>query len=413
MPLLRSKFVNIFLDYSFFIFYAPYIIASYLFNRAGYSFIPNALLILIYVTTIIRIIIRKQKLLNTCTCFVLCLLPFVAISSILSVTIPYKFLILLANMVCAYFACQNIDCNIKSFITFRAFFCSFTLLVMIFYYFLYNRNVFAIRELGRDGFFLNQDGFSSFGADVFICSALLLKYAMFSKKQFYIRLVFFTFLLFSMSLGIATIFFTDRLGGLIRIIIFLILYFYYSFRKRKVFLLVISLSIIIFLILFFSIDLSSLPSVNRIKILVVQLFNTRKNYDSSIRIRVIMLLRDIRYAFSYPIFGPGYNKYLDINTDYGHNAFACVSNSFGLMSILLYLIIIILIIVQCKKQNFIGKDIIICYFLMSTLFSWVYGMAFSDRNYYFIFGSVIYATFKNSSFENKISKMIKIKWRKN
>ena len=372
-----------------------YFFSKIVFDRPSYTIIQNVALIVVFTLSIFKCVLyceyRDFQL----------LIPLVAIlflsvvSNLFSLTFSYDFFILFLIACSSYYLAKSFNNKFKWEIIIGTYVVGFTLgmLVILFYY---RNTLFSSTALGFDQHFLNMDGLG-FSLASLSCLSFVLGMFLLKKKEKTLSVVCFVDSFFAL----VSSFKTYRIGCIIFLILFYLIFgLKFVFRKSK-----IAFTSILFTIFVIGLLILVIPSeitiINRIKLSLLQPFNFDLILDESVRERTFLLSSNFILSIMCPLIGIGYNRYFDISNTGSHSAFGSMSLNYGLLSLLLIMVVVFGIYKKYRNSGSKEKDIFIYYFLLHTLFSFVYGTAFGSRTYYFIFGSALFYAFNEISVDKE------------
>lgn len=376
------------LDILLFILYGAYIFTNNYFYRAGFSKIPNALLVVVLVVAILKTFYCKIHYINVCSVFFGVLGIFVLISNLIQGIFSYDFILLFAVCYTAFilFYKKKTDYVIP-FLVLNIIPKLLAMGLICLHYL--RAGTLLTSQFGADNFFMNRDALGYLGGTTIGYSLCFL--GCLKKKDFKNKPLIFIPLLIAAIITIPVGAFvslrTERLGSIISVIIFLFILVLYNLIKKRKFVL-LSLFLVIALVFFGFVifgPIENISVLNRIRLSIMQIIYPHRYYDNSVKERFYLLGRDFVYMFQTPIFGLGYNSYYNFNVMTGHNGFGSASNHYGMFYIVLIILMYCLIVKRVREKT--GKGNVVALFLIfSVLFSMVYAMPFTSRGTFFSLG---------------------------
>lgn len=261
---------------------------------------------------------------------------------------------------------------------------------------------FATGKFRLGFYFDNPNGVAAFETISFAISLYIL---LFYKKV--IRFFQIVPLIFSIIVGIST----GSRSFILAIILFLIFYLFFIFKKHKwIYLIVLAASTIGF-VLFLQIPFMATIR-DRLIIAFQTIFGIGNKVDTSTLSRMIWFDYGFFLGLKNAITGfgaDGFATYSGVNT-YAHNNFAEVICDFGVCGLFLFYSPLVILLFLSIKNNNTNKPLIISFIIYYIIISFS-NVLYYKKMYFMILAFLYYLTFfdkstKVSSFSKKISKIL-------
>lgn len=359
--------------------------SAYYLNRPGLSKIAVVLLLLIFVISVVRLIVKRDFKIDVCFVFSFVILSIVLISNFISNVFSYDFIVLIGILYCSYlFAKLNPSRNLFLSLTALTAGASLGCCLIFVHYLRTGLSNYL------DSYFGNADGIAD-GAASFI----ILSFALFlsTSNKCKIKTIL-SFLAILIPFLLMVILF-KRIGPLFKLFFSFFICLEIIFWKKNKYLALGSIVVV----LIFLIVMLATPFENSILRRIQQSFIQIKylNYyiEGSVRERTLMLFRDFDYSLRFPIVGNGMYDYLNYNVVASHNLFGSIGGDYSLIVAFLLMCLPFFFFKKTRNKKHIKP--ISVYFLFIICFSAFYGTAFLSRMIYFVAGS-LFATADQTSF---------------